>query len=312
MPLSASAFWTTRVPASVAGPVPAASGMGMKPLASPCSAATRFASRLGPSCASGSTAHCMKLRIGRSRSCVGAAGDGGRHLDEVAGGLLADGGHRLEVLAGVGEHGLGVVERLGRRGHVLAGDHGAPVVADVGQRVDEAGAGRRVLLGARPLLARVVVPDEHAGAVVAQVAVLAVDEHVAGGVAAGEHVAVRHLRDGLHDDRARELGDLRRAVDLAAVLLEDVEGTLAGEADADRLEDVEGGLVDALELAGIQHVPRESGGDGIDPGGHCGNLAGVRRRQVRARSRSAGGQSRCCSEGARPRKADGPRDRRRG
>ncbi len=242
---------------------------------------------------------------------VGAAGDGGRHLDEVAGGLLADGGHRLEVLARVGEHGLGVVERLGRRGHVLAGDHGAPVIADVGERVDEAGAGRRVLLGARPLLALVVVPHEHAGAVVAQVAVLAVDEHVAGRVAAGEHVAVRDLRDGLHDDRARELGDLRRAVHLAAVLLEDVEGALAREADADRLEDVERGLVDALELAGIQHVPPETGGDGIDSGGHCGNLAGVRRRQVRVES-AAGGQSRCCSEGARPRKADGPRDRRRG
>src|SRR5665647_3511428 len=38
-PLSASAFCTTRLPASVAGPVPAARGMGMKPLASPCSAA---------------------------------------------------------------------------------------------------------------------------------------------------------------------------------------------------------------------------------------------------------------------------------
>ena len=226
---------------------------------------------------------------------VRAAGDGGRHLDEVARGLVADGGHRLEVLAGVGEHGLGVVQRLGRRGHVLAGDHGAPVVADVGQRVDEAGAGRRVSLGARPLLGRVVVPDEHAGAVVAQVAVLAVDEHVAGGVAAGEHVAVGHLRDGLHDDRARELGDLRRAVHLTAVLLEDVEGALAREADADGLEDVEGGLVDALELAGVQHVPPETGGDGVDPGSHCGNLAGVRRRQVRVES-AAGGQSRCCSE----------------
>ena len=79
---------------------------------------------------------------------VGAAGDGGRHLDDVARRLLADGGHRLEVLAGVGEHGLGVVQRLGRRGHVLAGDHGAPVVADVGQRVDEARAGGGVVLGA--------------------------------------------------------------------------------------------------------------------------------------------------------------------
>src|SRR5665647_3511429 len=67
-PLSASAFCTTRLPASVAGPVPAARGMGMKPLASPCSAATRFASRFGPSWPSGSTAHCMKLRIGLSRS----------------------------------------------------------------------------------------------------------------------------------------------------------------------------------------------------------------------------------------------------
>ncbi len=242
---------------------------------------------------------------------VRAADDGRSHLDQVTCGLVADGGHRLEVLAGVGEHGLGVVQRLGRRGHVLAGHYRSPVVADVGQRVDEAGAGRRVLLGARPLLALVVVPHEHAGAVVAQVAVLAVDEQVAGGVAAGEHVAVRHLRDGLHDDRPRQLGDLGGAVDLAPVLLEHVESALAGKPDADRLEHVEGGLVDALQLTGVQHVPPETGGDGVDSGSHCGNLAGVRRRQVKG-GRTTGGRSRCYSQGARPRGAGGLTGRRSG
>ena len=77
---------------------------------------------------------------------------------------------------------------------------------------------------------------------------LAVDEHVGGGVAPGEDVLLGRVRDGLHDDRARQLRDLRAAIDLAAVALEDVERLLAGEADADLLHDLERGLVDALEL----------------------------------------------------------------
>ena len=60
---------------------------------------------------------------------VRAADDGGGHLHQIASGLVAHRGHRLEVLAGVGEHGLGVVQRLGRRRHVLRGHDRAPVVA---------------------------------------------------------------------------------------------------------------------------------------------------------------------------------------
>ena len=61
--------------------------------------------------------------------------------------------------------------------------------------------------------------------------------------------------------RAREPRDLRGAVHLAAALLEDVEGPLAGEPDADRLEHVEGRLVDALDLARAEDVPPETGGN---------------------------------------------------
>src|SRR5665647_2539701 len=231
---------------------------------------------------------------------VDAAGDGRRHLDEVAGRLLADRGHRLEVLAGVVQDGLGVVERLGGRGYVLAGDHGAPVVADVGQRVHKAGAGGGVVLGAGPLLTRLVVEDEDAGAVVAQVAVLAVDEHVGGRVAAGEHVLARRLGDRSHDQRARKLGELRGTVHLAAVLIEYGEHSVAGEADADFFHDLEGGVVDAFELAGAEDVPLEAWGDGVDPGSH------ERRPRmcpvtVRGWGRSAGGRERWQRKRARPR-----------
>ena len=63
--------------------------MGMTPHGSPYSAATRFASRLAPSCPSGSTAHCIELTMGPCPQLVGAPGDDRRHLDQVAHGHLA-------------------------------------------------------------------------------------------------------------------------------------------------------------------------------------------------------------------------------
>ena len=238
--------------------------------------------------------------MGRCRSLSVPPTDGGRHLDEVARGLVTHGGHRLEVLAGVGEHRLGVVQRLGRRRHVLTGDHGAPVVADVGERVDEAGAGRRILLGARPLLALVVVPHEHAGAVVAQVAVLAVDEHVAGGVAAGEHVAVRHQRDGLHDDRARQLGDLGgrstsqpffSSTSRARSLGKRMPTVSRTSSVASWMRSSSPALRTSQRSRGAIGLIREviaATSQGSDDKGQGGS--------------AVGGRSRCCSERARPRK----------
>ena len=62
----------------------------------------------------------------------------------------------------------------------MARHDGSPVVADVRETIHEAGTGRHVFLGARPPLSRAVIVNEHAGAVVAQVTVPAVQEHVRG------------------------------------------------------------------------------------------------------------------------------------
>jgi hypothetical protein len=113
-----------------------------------------------------------------------------------------------------------------------------------------------------------MVVHEHPAAVVGQVAVGAVDDHVAGRVAARKQVLRGYAGHGLHDDLARQPDDFAAAVDGAAVALEDVERPGRREADAGVFEDREGGFVDGLDVAARQHVPVEPGGDGIDPRSH--------------------------------------------
>ena len=205
-----------------------------------------------------------------------AADDGGRHLDEQPGRPLPYSGHRLVMLAGVGQHRLGVVQRLAGRRHVLRGDHRAPVVAHVGQGVDEARRGGRVGLGRGPLFAGVMVVHEHPAAVVGQVAVSAVDDHVASRIAAGQQVLLGHTRHRVHDDRAGQPGGFALAIDGAAVALENVERPRRRKTDADTLEDLERGLVDALDVAARQDVPAEPGSDGVDPWNHGQQPRGFR------------------------------------
>ena len=82
---------------------------------------------------------------------------------------------------------------------------------------------------------------------------------------------------------ARAGGRPRVRVDGAAVALEDVERPGRRKADADVLEDVERGLVDALDVVARQDVPVKSGGDGIDPWAHGRRPRGFERRQAERR-----------------------------
>ena len=268
------------MPASVAGPVPGAQRHGHEAAGQAVLGGDQAGLEVGSVVGERVDGALHEAEDRAAAQLVGSAGDRRRHLDDVARRLLAHRRHRLEVLARVRQHGLGVVQRLGRRRHVLRGDDRAPVVAHRRQGVDEAGGGGGVLLRRRPLLARLVVEDEDAAAVVREVAVPAVDEHVGGGVAAGEDVFLRRAGERLLDDRAREAHDLRGAIDDAAASFEDIQSPLAGEADARLAQDLEGGFADPFELGGREHVPAQLGLDGVDADGHgrqprCGVSAGI-------------------------------------
>ena len=154
--------------------------LGMKPLASPYSAATRSTSRFGPSCASGSTAHCIELTIGRARAaqrCRRRWPPPSRSRSGRASRRVVTIWKCLLVLASAAS---AIVQRLRGRRHVLAGGDEARVEAHVRQRVDEA----RARGGIRPwcsIASRPCGPTRRRRAVVAQVAVPAVDGHVTRG-----------------------------------------------------------------------------------------------------------------------------------
>ena len=121
-----SALPTTRVPASVAGPVKAADAIVMKPTGIPASAASKAASRLPPSWPSGLVVHCIIERTGRTRSAsrppaiaaaISIAARASRRGDDRLG---------LDVLRAVGPAGQQLVERP-RGGRAVLGRDRDPV-----------------------------------------------------------------------------------------------------------------------------------------------------------------------------------------
>ena len=142
--LSASAMPTTSEPAIVIGVVEPPIGMVTKPIGMPASAKTRPASSVPSSLPSGVTVPSSALIGGSARSFSRRAADRERHLHGDLGEVRLDDGHRLHVLAGVGDRQVELVQAAALDRPVL-GAHGRPAEVDLGQRVDDAADGRDVV-----------------------------------------------------------------------------------------------------------------------------------------------------------------------
>ena len=178
---------------------------------------------------------------------LGAAGDDRRHLDGVARLALAL-DEALQVLDGVVPAGVDLVELGGLA--TVAGRNGGPPEGHRGEVVEQARDARQVGLGRGPLDAGLEVDDLDAAAVARAPGGVVAEREGAARVAGPEAEVARRARHGREHDVGREGDDLAGGIDPAAVRGQDVERPLRGEFHAHSLEDVEGRLLQAVELGG--------------------------------------------------------------
>ena len=192
---------------------------------------------------------------------LGTAGDHGGHLHGVASFALAV-HHPLQVLDGVVPAGIELVQL--RRLAAVAGAQRRPPERDARERVLQARHVGQVRLGGLAALPRLEVDDLDAAPVRGAVGAAVADGDVAARVAGAEGEAPRRRRHRLEHEGRRQPGDLGRPVHGGPGLLEQVQRLGALEADAHRLEDVQRGLLEAVELLRRVIVARERRLDGLD------------------------------------------------
>ena len=211
----------------------------MKPTGSPASAKTRADSIPSLSCASGAMQQTSRESGGRWRRVCVVAGDDPGHLDGVRGGLLAHHRLGLDVLDGVVEGGIQLVQRGSRREILCADDR--PVEADRGQVVGNARHFGDVLLAGGAALAGRKIDRFHAAAIGGAVQRLPVQVEVVGRRARPHGVEARRMRHGLQHHVGRKAHDLALEVHLRPMLGVDLQRLFRGAMHTDLLQDLQRG-----------------------------------------------------------------------
>ncbi len=198
----------------------------------------------------------LERRQGRARREVRlTAGGRGGHLGRRVRLLGRDRGHHHDVLAGVQQVRLEVVQRLGGDRHLTA-DRRLPDVADLRKRVADQGGHRHVVLARGA--AEVGLEVHHLGRVPVdpQVAAGAVEHEVEPRLAGRERHLGGHQRERTGLDLPGERRAARALVDHGPGLAELLEQRLRAHLDARALEHLFGGLPDRRDRLLRQDVHR--------------------------------------------------------
>ena len=262
-PESASAMPTVSEPAMVIGVVEPPCGMVTKPIGTPASAKTRPAPSVPSSWPRGVMVPSNAEIGGARRTPLIAAGDGARHLDGHARLGLVDDGHRLHVLAGIGQHVVDLMEAASGDRAILGAD-GRPAEVDLVEGVDDARDGDRVGRRGRPLGARLEVVDVGGATVGGEQRALAGDQGAVGPGAEGQ------ARRGQGDEVTHDVGGNAHSVAVGA-------GAGCDERRAGRRETARGRRCSRARAARLRRAVRgrrESGSRGVpSPGGPAVALA---------------------------------------